>query len=187
VQQLDYVGFAQVIQTSQQELEEARAEQDFGRCKKLQQKITRAEEKDVEGRKGFEELQRCIRVSSMLADAALEKDDFEKCEKAKARIVEAQKGWAQMADEIVLVVKYGGRGVDVLLSIEEAEEAEALVVKHGVGTIEEARRKEAEEVRTHSTTRTRTHNAFIVCVDVFRRIMHTRPLNSSPAFIPRTP
>jgi hypothetical protein len=51
----------------------------------------------------------------------------------------------ERTDKVALVVKYGGRGVDVMLSIEEAEEAEALVVKHGVSTIEEARSKEAEE------------------------------------------
>jgi hypothetical protein len=153
VEQLGYVGFAQVIQTSQQviqtsqqELEEARAQQDFGRCKKLQQKIkklqqkiTHAEEEDAKAREVFEELQRCIRFGSMLIDAALEKNDFEKCEKMKARVAEIRKDLGERTDKVALVVKYGGRGVDVMLSFEEA-----LMAKHGVKTIEEARRNEAE-------------------------------------------
>jgi hypothetical protein len=145
VEQLGYVGFAQLIQTSQQELEEARTQQEFGRCKKLQEKITHAGERDAEAREVFEDLQRCIRVRSMLIDAASEKDDFEKCEKMNAYVEEMQKDLGERTDKIALVVKYGGRGVDVMLYEHQAESMEALVVKHGVSTIEEARRKEAEE------------------------------------------
>jgi hypothetical protein len=88
VEQLRFVGFAQVTRTSQQELQEARAQQDFVRCKKLQQKI----KENAKAREVCEELQRCIQVGSMLIDAALEKDDYDKCEKMKARVAEMQKG-----------------------------------------------------------------------------------------------